>query len=139
MMLADSAQAVGGKLYVLGGGWDVTTGATPHAVVLLLSVPWAQTNKKHKMRLSLVTGDGQPFVLPTPKGPQQLFFDTEFEVGRPPGMSAGTSQNIPLTVTIGPLPYEPGRYEWRLSINDAGRDDWTLPFECRQAPAQTQM
>jgi hypothetical protein len=30
-----------------------------------------------------------------------------------------------------PLPLEPGRYEWRLTIDDESRQDWTLPFTVR--------
>ena len=41
MMLADSAQAVAGKLYILGGGWSMTgPAATPSALAIKFEVPW---------------------------------------------------------------------------------------------------
>jgi hypothetical protein len=29
------------------------------------------------------------------------------------------------------LPLEPGRYEWRLTIDGDSHEDWTLPFTVR--------
>ena len=41
LMLADSAQEVGGKLYILGGGWSVTGPVVPpSAVAIKIDVPW---------------------------------------------------------------------------------------------------
>ena len=41
-MLADSAQEVGGKLYILGGGWSVTGPVVPpSAVAIKIDVPLA--------------------------------------------------------------------------------------------------
>ena len=55
MMLADSAQAIGGKLYVLGGGWSITGPApTPSAIVIKIDVPWDQANIKHHAKFELV-------------------------------------------------------------------------------------
>jgi len=34
-----------------------------------------------------------------------------------------------------PLPLEPGRYEWRLTIDEQSRQDWTLPFTVRAEDA----
>ena len=44
-MLADAAQAVEGKLYILGGGWSVT-GPEPSAsaIAAYIQVPWDRTN-----------------------------------------------------------------------------------------------
>ena len=50
----------------------------------------------------------------------------------PPGIKPGTPLELPLAVNSGPLPLEPGsRYEWRLSINGEGDDDWRLAFSVR--------
>ena len=52
------------------------------------------------------------------EAPIVFFDDIEFEVGRPAGIKPGTPLELPLAITSGPLPLEPGkRYEWRLSIN----------------------
>ena len=58
--------------------------------------------------------------------------DVEFEVGRPAGIKPGTPLELPLAVNSGPLPLEPGgRYEWRLSIDGEGDEDWRLAFSVR--------
>lgn len=50
MLLCDAAQAVGGKLFVLGAGWTqilVPDVPTPMAIALRVLVPWdqSQTNR----------------------------------------------------------------------------------------------
>jgi hypothetical protein len=69
MLLADAAQEVQGKLYVLGGGWSTTRSPAP-------------------------------------------------PIGRPTGLPEGTPLDAPLVVSFGPLPLQPGRYEWRLEIEE---------------------
>src|SRR5712692_6126152 len=55
MLLADAAQAVNGKLYILGGGWSVTGPApSPSAIALKIEVPWDEANTRHKLTLDLV-------------------------------------------------------------------------------------
>ncbi|MFI5347933.1 MAG: DUF6941 family protein, partial [Elusimicrobiota bacterium] len=66
MMLADSAQAVGGKLYILGGGWSITgPQPCPSAIAVLVSVPWNETNRKHRVKVELVDEDYRPVLMPT--------------------------------------------------------------------------
>lgn len=135
MMLADSAQAVNGKLYILGGGWEFTgPQLTPSAIVLIVAVPWSETNRRHRLNLALVTDDGQPFNVPTPMGEQPLVIESEFEVGRPAGITPGSSINVPIALNIGPLQYTGSRYEWRCTINGSGRDDWKVAFQYRTQP-----
>ena len=134
MMLADAAQAAEGKLYILGGGWSVTGPApSPSAIAVLIQVPWDRTNVEHTFRVELIDSDGDSIVLDTEaEGPQPVVIEGAFEVGRPPGVKPGTSIDVPLAITVGPLPLPPGgRYEWRLSINEEGHQDWRLPFSTR--------
>jgi Family of unknown function (DUF6941) len=138
MLLCDSAQAVSGKLYVLGGGWNVT-GPEPSssAIALQIDVPWDLTNTQHKLRLDLVTDDGQPVMIPTPTGQSPAQITAEFEVGRPAGHKAGTPLGVVLAVNIGPLPLSPGgRYEWHCHINEETRDEWRVAFSVRAAVAR---
>lgn len=139
LLLADAAEAVNGKLYILGGGWSVTgPGPVPFAIALKIEVPWDQANTRHELRLELLDGDGQPVALAQEPGgdASPLVIGGSFEVGRPPGLPAGTPLDSVLAVSFsGGLPLEPGsRYEWRLSINDKTRDDWRLAFTTRPAP-----
>lgn len=136
MMLADAAQEVGGKLYILGGGWSLTgPGPTPMAIALKIEVPWHRTNERHRLLLELLDDDGNPVLVPG-EGEQRvpLQITGEFEVGRPPGTKPGTPIDSALAVNFGPLALEPGRrYQWRLSIDGESDEDWTLGFSTRAA------
>lgn len=139
MLLADSAQAVGGKLYILGGGWSVIgPDPAPSAIAIKIDVPWTESNKRHRLDLALLDEDGRPALVPTPVGtsvPIQISGD--FEVGRPPGLRPGTDLGVVLALNIGPLPLASGRgYVWTCSINGQTRDDWRVTFMTRAAQTQ---
>jgi hypothetical protein len=136
MLLADYVQVSDGKLTVVGGGWSLTgPEPTPFGIAILVHVPWDQANRRHTLRLELVDADGIPVTIPGDDGdgePVVFLNDVEFEVGRPAGIKPGTPLEVPLAVNSGPLPLEPGsRYEWRLSINGEGDEDWRLAFSVR--------
>lgn len=138
LLLANSAEASpNGLVHALGLGWSVTSSPTPPAaVIVLLQVPWDQTNMRHKFRLSLVDADGHGVMLgqdPLSGQPAPLSIEGEFEAGRPPGLPHGTPIDQQLTLNIGPLPLPPGQaYEWRLEIN--GGDVAARRFMVRPTP-----
>ena len=138
MLLADYVQVSDGKLTVIGGGWSLTgPDPAPFGIAILVHVPWDLANRRHTLRLELIDADGRPVIAPSSEGagddaPIVFLNDVEFEVGRPAGIKPGTPLELPLAVNSGPLPLEPGgRYEWRLSINGEGSDDWRLAFSVR--------
>jgi hypothetical protein len=137
MMLADAAQAVGGKLYILGGGWSVTgPQPSPFAIALKIEVPWDEANRPHEFALSLVNADGQPVVLPTPGGEAAVEVKGNLEVGRPAGLKPGTPLDSTLAINFGPLSIPPGgRYLWRLSIDGRTSEEWEVAFSTRPAAA----
>jgi len=107
LILADSAQVIGNKLYLLGGGWDRLTinrsfpAQHPMAVALSFRVPWNETNKKHSFEIEILTGDGKEIAK----------IGGQIEVGRPPGIPPGQDQRTQTALTVG-LPIEnPGTYE----------------------------
>src|SRR5436309_12939176 len=109
MLLADAAQAVNGKLYILGGGWSVAgPDPTPMAIALKIEVPWDEANRLHVFTLELLNADGQPVRVPTPDGDSQIELRGNFEVGRPAGLVAVTPLDTTLASSIGPLPITPG-------------------------------
>jgi len=135
MFLADYAVVSDGKLTIVGGGWS-QTGPEPASfgIGLLIQVPWDQANTLHVFSVELLDSDGAEVVLEAAEDDedeQPVAFGGEFEVGRPPGLKPGTPLDFPVAVTSTPLPLEPGRYEWRLTIDGASREDWTLPFTVR--------
>ncbi|HEV8353799.1 MAG TPA: hypothetical protein VGR24_06340 [bacterium] len=133
MLLADAAQAIDGKLFILGGGWSVTgPDPVPSAIAVKIEVPWDEANQKHSLKLALFDEDGKAVMVPTPAGDVAVELGTDFEVGRPPGLKPGTPLDAVFAINIGPLPLAPdGRYVWRLSIDDKTGEDWQLAFSTR--------
>ena len=134
LILADYAVVSDGKLTIVGGGWS-QTGPEPGSfgIGLLIQVPWDQANSLHKFSVELLDADGGAVVFDESEEP--VAFGGDFEVGRPPGLKPGTPLDFPVAVNATPLPLEPGRYEWRLTIDDESRADWTLPFTVRSEEA----
>jgi len=134
MLLADYAVVSDGKLTIVGGGWS-QTGPQPAAfgIGLLIQVPWDLANTPHAFTVELLDTDGGPVILDLAEeeDSQPVAFGGEFEVGRPPGLKPGTPLDFPVAMNSTPLPLEPGRYEWRLTIDGQSREDWTLPFSVR--------
>ena len=135
LLLADSAQAAEGKLYVLGGGWSVIgPDPAPMALAVKIEVPWSETNVKHVVVLELLTSDGEPVTADGPAGPEPIKVQADFEVGRPPGLKPGTPIDVPLAVNFAPFALSPGqRYQWRLTIDGHQDEDWTVAFTTRNA------
>lgn len=107
LIIADAVEAANGKLYMIGGGWDRWTSHTYPSPIRMgiaigLLVPWDETNEKHRIRVSVNDADGQR-VLPD--------IGAEVEVGRPPGMTPGSTQRAMLAINAGFPLQKPGRYE----------------------------
>ena len=63
LLLCDHAEAIGGKLYINGGGWNVLLrpGAPVNlSLAILIEVPWDEANTQHRLRAYLLTEDGEP-------------------------------------------------------------------------------
>ncbi len=132
MMLADAAQVQGGKLFILGGGWNITNAQSPSAIALIFEIPWSETNRRHSFALELVDADGHGVGI-GPDGAPPFEFRSDFEIGRPPGSRPGVSFNVPFALNLAPLGLREGRYEWRCALNAQSRLEWRLPFEVRAA------
>jgi hypothetical protein len=124
MFLADRAEAINGKLYVMGGAWDrlqvpELPGPLPVSisVAVVITVPWSLTNRQFTFSLELVDVDNAPVQLSDEA--DGGLFSIPFEVGRPPGLREGRPQKNVLCVMIGPgLQFEkPGTYSFRGLID----------------------
>lgn len=122
MFLADRAEAINGKLYVMGGAWDRLQVPelpgplpVPISVAVVITVPWSLTNREFTLSLELVDVDNTPVASSEEEG----VFSIPFEVGRPPGLREGRPQKSVLSVMIGPgLEFEkPGTYSFRGLID----------------------
>ena len=137
MLLADAAQAIENKLYVLGGGWSITgPDPTPSAIAIVLKVPWDEANARHDLRIELIDADGRPILVGSPEDQgKPVVIESHFEVGRPPGLRPGTPIDLAFAVNISPLPLPPGgRYEWRLTIDGHSEAHWHAAFSTRPKP-----
>ena len=138
ILLADAAQAVGGKLYILGGGWSITGPApTPMALAIRIEVPWTEANIQHTLELKLLNEDGQPVMAPTVTGDRPIELTSRFETGRPAGLRQGTPLDVNLAINLSPLPIPPGsRFVWRCFINGETADEWQVSFSTRSQQPQ---
>jgi hypothetical protein len=142
MLLADAAQAIGNKLYILGGGWSIIMPGAPYVIAIKLDVPYDQAARAHTAQLDLVDTDGHAVTI----GPTGELSDEgepfsvkvgPFSTGIPPMLKAGIPIDLAMAVPIPPIALEPNsRYEWRLSIDDQDDENWRLPFSTAEAPPQ---
>lgn len=123
LLLADGAQVQGGKLYVLGGGWDRLQfpsypSTLPIGLAFGVRVPWNEANRKHSFVIRGMSTDGN----------DELFrAEGEFEVGRPPGVPQGMSQIFQMAATLPLNIPKPGTYVVEAEI-DSGKARRHLPF-----------
>lgn len=132
MLLCDAAQEVGGKLYILGGGWSVIWipgMPTPVALAVKLSIPWTETNRPHAVRAMLLTEDGEPVDF----GAGPVTAGGNIEVGRPPGLKPGTAIDVPFALQFGFLAFHPGGYVWELEVE--GSTVARTPFRVMPGPS----
>lgn len=140
--LADAAEAVQGKIYAMGIGWNNLISPTfpliyPRmALGAVISVPYTATNSLHKFRVHLEDADGKRISL-KPGGeaeedvPKVLEFGTDFNVGRPALLPAGDPQVLPVSLIFDQLLLEvPGMYSWVISVD--GLEMSRLPMRTTQ-------
>lgn len=122
MLLCDAADAVGGKLYIHGGGWSqllLPDYATSMALAVKLEIPWHEANDPHRVVARLVDADGEQVLLPgEPDGePIPVVQDVTVETGRPPGLMPGVALDAPLTFKFGGLALPAGSFVWELEVD----------------------
>ena len=122
LILADSAQVIGNKLYLLGGGWDslrVNTGFPVQrhlAVAASFRCSWNETNQKNNFEVEILTQDGETVGK----------VSGQFEVGRPPGIPPGQDQRMQMAVDMGLTFQQPGGYIVVARIE--GEEGQRVPF-----------
>ena len=129
LILADTAEVVGGKLYMMGGGWDVLNVNTGFpieqrcGIAVGFRVPWSETNRKIPITVEISTDDGASLGR----------VDGQIEVGRPPGIPQGSSQLTQLAINIGLRFEKPG--EFVLSARSEGEEESKrFPFRVIPGP-----
>jgi hypothetical protein len=126
MLLCDGADAVGGKLYILGGGWSqilVPNIPVNMALAVKLFIPWDRANEPHAVVARLLDSDGEPVEL----GGEEVKAEAEIETGRPPGLKPGTALDAPFVVNFPAVALDNGGYVWELEID--GKVEARAPFQ----------
>lgn len=96
IILADAAEAVNNKLYLIGGGWETITVNRPlpiqHpcAVAVAFSVPWDEADRQHNIEIVIEDQDGGKLV----------DVAGQIEVGRPAGVPLGRAQRVHMAVKV---------------------------------------
>jgi hypothetical protein len=114
LVLADAAEALNGKLYALGAGWNMLRltnfpQAWEFGVGLGLDVPWAETNRRHVLEMRFDDPDGEHISEP---------FRVDFEVGRPPGAHPGQDQRMVIAVNTNQTFERVGPHAVVVSVDD---------------------
>lgn len=128
LILADYVEIIGGKLYLMGGGWDVLTVNTafplarPVGLAAAFSVAWNETNQLHRVEIEFQTDDGQSVGN----------VGAQFEVGRPAGVKAGQDQRFQLAANVPLNLSAPGTYVIVARIE--GQEQRRVPFNVITGP-----
>lgn len=128
LILADAAQIAGGKLFLLGGGWDVLHVNTAFpvrqrcAVAAAFRVPWNETNQPHSIEIEVLDEDGRSLL----KSGGQI------EVGRPPGLPPGLDQRAQLALDFELVFERPGTYVLVARVED--EEGQRVPFRVVAGP-----
>jgi hypothetical protein len=130
LMLSDSAQAVDGKLYILGGAWNMLhfpefPASLMVGIAVAIDVDWSETNARHHLDIHFEDADGNAM------DPQ---IGADFEAGQPPGAIPGAQLRVVMAVN-GPVAVPaPGQYAAVASIG--GIELARSRFQALQAPRQ---
>ena len=87
LLLADRAEVLNGKLYMMGGAWDrrhIRDIGSPVSLTIVIGVlvPWNLTNEPHRLRIRVEDEDGSPL-------PPEV--EATVNVGRPVNATQGQS------------------------------------------------
>jgi len=128
VILGDFAQAVEGKLYMLGGGWTIHNAqGFPSFLVFGLGlgflVPWGETNRQHHF----------DFLVKGSEGPELARGGGDFEIGREAGTPAGITQRVVVGIAGQLQIPQAGAYEIEVKIGDIVK---RVTFEAQLARQQ---
>jgi hypothetical protein len=129
LILADAAQVTSGKLYLLGGGWDVLTvnagfpARQRCALAAAFRVPWNETNYRHAVEIVIATEDQQELAR----------VQMQVEVGRPAGITPGVDQRSQVAMDLNLEFKEPGTFV--ISARVAGEERSRTYFRVVAGPS----
>jgi hypothetical protein len=117
IIVADAAEVVNGKLYLLGGGWDTFLVGRDFPVsrtcglAVAFRVPWAATNQRFVAAIEITDADAKALAT----------MNLDFEMGRPPGIEPGQAQRFQMAANL-PLTFrQPGTYVVTVRVAETSR------------------
>jgi len=132
-ILCDAVQAAGGKLHLVGGGWDnlfVSKFPARHhtlGIGLRVRIPWGSLDDIAEVHVDLIDEDGKSIL---PSGP----LHHQVKARRNPAMEEGTDLGVVRAFTFNNLEFpRPGQYAFVLTIGDSVH---RLGFTVRQRPVR---
>lgn len=138
LILADRAEAVNGKLYMVGGGFDrvgvfPVPGTANYDVALGFMVGYNETNRPHSFQLRMESEDNEVVLVDN----KPVLVGGQVEVGRPPGMVAGQEQRV-IIVVRGPFPApRKGAFAWVPILDDQELERTRFYLEEARPPSLT--
>ncbi len=133
LILADRAEVLNGKLYMMGGGWsdlqrmpgegDQPPPPSLLSIAVSVLVGWNETNETHRLRLVIENEDATEKLAE---------LEGDIEVGRPPGILPGSEQRALLAVSAA-VPF-PSAGTYRVVASLAGKSR-SVAFRVRDLPA----
>lgn len=132
LILADRVEAINGKLYMMGGGWDQLNVVdfdqpVPIGFAIGILVPWGETNVQHPIQIWVEHEDGTQ-ILPS--------VQAEINVGRPPTAIPGQPFRTLLAVNGSWKLSGPGTYRIMATV-DSGEPRKTI-FHAHSVRSQAQ-
>lgn len=116
LLLCDHAEAINGKLYIMGAAWNMLQApdqAITVALAIVVKVGWDEADQSHELIAELLDADGERIVV----NGEPVAPSGRFELGRPAGVKPGSTLNMPLAFNLTGLVLGVGQYEWRLTID----------------------
>ena len=127
LLLADRAEVLNGKLYMMGGAWDrrqIRDIDAPVSLTIVASVlvPWNLTNEPHRLRIRIEDEDGSPV-------PPEV--EATVNVGRP--VNATQGQSFRATAVINNRWNLPRYGTYRVVASVAGHGERRVSFYAVEA------
>lgn len=116
LLLCDHAEAINGKLYIMGAAWNLLQAPRQPisiALAIVVKVRWDEADRPHELVAELLDADGRRITM----NGEPVAPSGRFELGRPSGIKPGSTLNMPLAFNMSGLVLDVGQYEWRLTID----------------------
>ena len=129
LTLADFAQVHAGKLFIVGGGINLTHAPVVMGVAAHVMVPWLDRSKRVEFKIALYTTDSKPVLLPTPLGPSMpMELGGLIETAPAPGTPEGSDLPVAVAFNVHGLPLQVDSYEWRLYLHGSDKSAASATF-----------